>query len=57
MHGKALGSLSAARIAARREANVRATLVNCSRKLAGGRGKRSGEVERPLSTALSYSGS
>lgn len=52
VHGKALGNLSTARIAARREANIRATLVNCSRKLVGGRGKRSREVERPFSTAL-----
>lgn len=56
LHEDALGNLSAARISARMEMNIRYTLVNCSKKLVGGRGKRRGEVGLPFSPALSYSG-
>lgn len=40
--GGALGSVSAARISARMEVNIHDTLVNCSKNLVGGRGKKRG---------------
>lgn len=40
--GVALGSLSAARIPARMEVSIHDTLVNCSKNLVGGRGKKRG---------------
>lgn len=56
LHEDTLGNLSAARISARMEMNIHDTLVNCSKKLVGGRGKRRGEVGLPFSPAFSYSG-
>lgn len=51
LHEGALGSLSAARISARAQMNICATLVNCSKTLVGGRGKRR-EMGLPFSPAL-----